>query len=425
MQPDTQTQPTRGIAGSIKARIIRNFSWSFVGYSLLRVLYLVANVYLGRVLGVEGFGLFALVQSVALYFWFGVDMGTNLYGVREIARDKQGAAQVIGQLLSMRLLGGVLIYAVYAIGLMLIPMDAQKRVAFLCSGLYLITFSVNADWAFKGLEQFQYISLGSMLSSGTFMLGLLVLVHDPQDVTLAASLWSGSFVVGNGAMLWALRKRLGVKFPLAWQPAIWLKHLKESAYFAGSAGFSLLGQYIPMFTVGYFAGLYDVGLFAASQKLINALYRFGVQLGMSLYPLLSDLHKNDPRRFWRLQGKYQGAMFALGLPVALAGTFFSQEALTLLYGDKFKDGAAVCALMSWYVPLVFLRMSTGTSLLAMGLQHMHVRATSIGTAATAAACLLAVPRYGALGAAWAMILSECVLIVAMGYVFVKQYKREV
>lgn len=84
-------------------RVASNFLWSIVSEAIAKCVFFITTIYLARTLGVSNFGLFTLAQTITLYFWLAVDLGINMYGIREIAKDKENAEKIINPLLTLRI----------------------------------------------------------------------------------------------------------------------------------------------------------------------------------------------------------------------------------------------------------------------------------------------------------------------------------
>ena len=182
---------------SISLRITSNFGWSIVSEAVGKGVFFVTNIYLARTLGVSNFGLFTLAQTLTLYFWLAVDLGTSMYGIREIAKYKNGAEEIINSLLTLRITMSLIVFAIYTVFLFFFDMPVMKKLVFAGAGLYLITYSFYTDWVLKGLEKFRYIAFGSFVSSAIFFGGAVYLVRSCEDVVLASFVWDISYFFGS------------------------------------------------------------------------------------------------------------------------------------------------------------------------------------------------------------------------------------
>ena len=98
MEVVDQTITKKILPKSIAQRVASNFGWLIVSQAVGKGIFFITNIYLARTLGVENFGLFTLAQTITFYLWLAVDLGTSMYGIREIAKNKEHAEDIINPL---------------------------------------------------------------------------------------------------------------------------------------------------------------------------------------------------------------------------------------------------------------------------------------------------------------------------------------
>jgi PST family polysaccharide transporter len=162
-------------------RAFNNIFWLFLSEACSRGLIFLGTIYLARVLGKAGFGLYSLALAVGVYFWIVVDMGVMVYGTREIARNKEKAAELYSLLNSLRFILAVTLFLIFCAVLYMVDMTPEKRLILIAGGFYVVGYSLSPDWVFRGLEKMQYIALGSIVTSFFFITGIYLLVKAPSD----------------------------------------------------------------------------------------------------------------------------------------------------------------------------------------------------------------------------------------------------
>lgn len=132
--------------------------------------------------------------------------------------------------------------------------------------------------------------------------------------------------------------------------------------------------------------------------------------------LLSRLHRwaaHDQPKFWRVYRLGNRCMAAAGAAIGLALAALAPWLVPALFGPAYAGVAAVLMVLAICTPIRFLSTSVGSVLLTE--RHMRYRVLAM-LAATAAAVALnaaAVPHYGELGAAWATVIAESLLLLSM------------
>jgi O-antigen/teichoic acid export membrane protein len=349
---------------TITQRISSNLGWTGVSEIIGKGAVFIANIYLARTLGVENFGLFTFAQAITYYFWLGADLGTNMYGIREIARDKEHAEEIINSLFTLRLTSGACIFIIYSLILLVFfsEMASTTKLTFISCGLYIFTFSFFMDWVFKGLEQFRLIALGTFVSSTIYLVGIFLLVKGEGDIIPAALVWSSSFFFGGLSLFYMFHNRLQIKFIPSFNKKVWFMHLKKSVHFTIAGGLSALYNYLPILLTGILFSKYYVGLFSAPFKIISSLSAPGFFIASAFYPVVSDLYVNDRTAFFKAGNKLLLVMLTIGVPAAIVGFYFSKEIIIFLFGGQYLDSIIVFKVLIWLLPLQFIRYKYSTFL---------------------------------------------------------------
>jgi len=384
-----------------------------VSEALSKGILFFTNIYLARVLGVSNYGTFVFALSVTFYFWLAVELGTNMYGIREIARNKKNIDVIVNSLFTLRLIAGILVFIIYLSVLMLIDIPVTKRAVFVGCGMYLVTFAIYSDWIMKGLEKFRYVTYGNIVSSISFCLAAVMFVTDRERIVVASISWSLSFLLGGAALFYILRRRLNIKVRLSFDMKKWLFHLRESLFFTISSSLLVIYNYLPVVFLAIFYSSYEVGLFSAPFRIINTITGVGLLLPFAFYPLLSEFYLNDIDKFMITHSKLKKIMFMTGIPVGCAGTLFADKIVLILLGEEYSGSISIFKLLIWIVPLLFIRSSYGSVLMAAGHQRRHNYGAIAGVVTIIIFGLLLIPKYGIKGVAVSLILAEIMIAGTM------------
>ena len=126
----------------------------------------------------------------------------------------------------------------------------------------------------------------------------------------------------------------------------------------------------------------------------------------SLYPVLA-VSAHDDVKFQR----YLSESFRFLLVVAFAAcavvTPVARPFIELVYGKQFSATADLLIVLIWSEVPIFFGVALGNALVTKGLQKYFPPATIAGAVVNVAINLAVIPRYGALGASWATVVSYC------------------
>ncbi|GAB5045781.1 flippase [Thermodesulfovibrio sp. TK110] len=391
---------------NITQRTLLNLWWSIVGEGISRGIFFLSSIYLARTLGVSNFGLFTLAQTVAIYFWLFSDLGINMYGIREIAKDKKNAEKIINPLFTIRITIGMIIFLLYVFALSLINISLIKKLTFIGCGLYIITYAFYPEWILKGLEKFKLAAYGIFVTSLFFILGLLFFIKDNKDIPLSALIWSLSYGVGGILLFCCIYKKIHIKYKPIFNLRVWFNHLRDSVYFTTSAGLILLYQYLPIFLLSIFFDTYEVGLFSAPYKIVTSISIGGSIILMAFYPVFSDLYHKDREEFKKIHRTSQKIILSIGISIGIVGILWGDKIINLFFGIQYAQSALGFSILILVVPVTYLRYTYGMAILAMGFQRAHNIATFIGVLCMCISGLFLIPKFSIVGGAISVLLSE-------------------
>jgi len=256
---------------------------------------LVTIPYLTRMLGVESFGKVVLVQSLMALAAIVVDYGFSLSAVRTIAavHDDQAAVSRIyaSTLCSQALLYGACLLLAIG-GLLLAPMNAADRYAYIAGALMAATGIASTQWLFQAFEQLKVYSMMQIGGRALSLPFLFLLVDGPEDVAGAIVFGNLGALLANGfAIHWAHRRQM----------VQWSQPGKADLKDALSTGFPIFTSKIAtsvfqnsgVLVVGAVAGNSAAGLYALAEKIRKTAQSVLQPAAQALYPRMCHLFGTD------------------------------------------------------------------------------------------------------------------------------------
>lgn len=397
---------------SINQRITHNFLWSFLTEAVSKSILFLANIILARRLGVEAFGLFTFAQTTIFYVWVGSDVGTYMYGIREISRNRPNEETVINPVLTMKLCFGAIIFILYTLSIICLVknLNLTQRLTFIGCGVYLVTYPTYIDWVLKGMEKFHFLVFATFLYSMAFLASIMYVVKDGNDVVIAAFIWSISFLFGGVPLFFILKYKLKKNYRISFKLSQWGFHLRKSVFFALSGILSMAYNYIPIFIMGVMLGNYDIGIFSVSYKLISVLSAPGYYISMAIFPIISDLYARSIGDFKRLSPKFFAINLSLGLLMALFCFVFAETLILTLFGKQYVDSICILKILAWILPLQFIRYIFSSSIAST--EYQKFQAIPIGITIIFFAAILNLIPISIKYISIATVLSELVLVIS-------------
>jgi O-antigen/teichoic acid export membrane protein len=391
-------------------RVTRNAAALLAGDLTARGLGFFSTVYLARVLGVDAFGLVTLGLSVLSYaIWFS-DLGLVPLGTREFARPADQRVYAAGDFLLLRVLLAAVIFVVFSTAILLTAADEAMS---LTLPVFLLTVFASAlvlEWYYQGIEYSWPVAFNRCLFSGAY-LGLVVwTVHGPADVPLVA--WSYLAASTAAALGMYFPKRLPDRFFSAGFAHRLPKLLKLAASVGIGSIFGQLVPTLPPIVLGFLVSTTEAGLFGAAAKVTFLILILDRIFGLLFLPAFTRLHTtSDPT----LPGKLSVIIkyvTAAGISFATAVCWYAPALVELIFGAAYLDSALTLRIMVWFIPATLMNSFYSFGLLGMGCEKDYVKVMIVGGALSIVAIIVAGVRYGAPGAAAAMVGGE-MLITAL------------
>lgn len=157
----------------------------------------------------------------------------------------------------------------------------------------------------------------------------------------------------------------------------------------------------------------EAGFYGAAYRFMAPLLVLPAAVMSSFFPVLSAANTHDPDRVRRLVQRAAELMTVISLPALAGAVALSDPIVDFLYGPDFARTAEVLpVLVIAYVSICFGSLA---GFLAP-LLNLHWRLaiySGLGAAANIGLNVWLIPRYGALGSAWATVATEVLTMTLM------------
>jgi O-antigen/teichoic acid export membrane protein len=380
-----------------------NFALLTGGEFIAKFLTFVAFSFLARTVGADRFGLVEFTLAVMVFFTLPAEMGLGSYGAREIAKDPGRASQLLSEIVQLRLclascsLIGLFVFA------SLIHHSLELKLLLLVYGLSLISSAFMLQWFFQGHQQMQWVALASIIRQLVF--AALILLFLRSGTQLA---WIGvfEFVSVSAVAVFScfMVKRLGFSLPnLRFRKASLLKHLREGIPIGTTEFAWAFMWYFATVLLGLAFEHESLGWFGASHRMLMALHTFVWLYFFNLLPSISRVVPEPKGVLLNLMN--QSIPFAAwtSILVSFLGTVLANDLLSLVYGKAFSGAGTAFSILIWVLPLAMLSGHHRYTLLAYNLQTRLLYCTTISAVLAMTLGLTLVKRFGASGAAWALV----------------------
>lgn len=343
---------------------------------------------------------FSIISSIA-------DFGFNRFLIREVAKDRSKASELLWNIVTLRLTFTSIFFAIFSIILYLLDPDKMRVSLILLATLAILPQAVafTFDAIFVAMQRLQFSAASLFLSSlSTVLVGLFLVSNGFGSIGAVNALVFGqlAYVFILGLFLYKT-KRLVLS-------AINLTMIKK--IIMGSLPYGLLGVlgllYFRIDTVllSYMRGNFETGIYGAAYKFLEAVTFIPSAFSMALFPVLARIHDSSPKDLKKLYFKSFKIMLGLGLIIVFGYILILPEVIKNLLPNYLSSIVAI-KILSLSIPFMFIHVPAVAVLLSTDKYLRQVLMLSIlAVIFNIVANLAFIPKYGFIAASWVTVLSE-------------------
>jgi O-antigen/teichoic acid export membrane protein len=393
---------SKPVKSSNARKLALNFILLSGGEALSKVFAFVAFAYLARRLGPDIYGDIEFALAVAMFFSLIVEGGLGILGAREIAKDEQCVLPLTFHVVIMRCflaIGAFLMLVLFAI---VSNKTSQEKQLIILYGLTIFGTPGLLSWVFQGFDRMKWVAVSTVMRWSLFAGFVFLFVHDPGKVWIVPLIELGAIgcvVVFNFSIFRYFFGRFWRKFDISFC----LSLFRQGVPIGLSQVTWGLRAYLPIIMLGLMVGGDAVGFVW--------MYFFNI------YPSISRCTQQAPDALQRLIGKSIQVNSWAAIFVGAMGTIFAKPMISIVYGPQYAEAAIGFQFLIWLVAFILISGHYMYILIAFDKQWFELFSAVCGASAIIVLNLLLIPKYGYIGAAWAILCSE-VLTWILNYYFV-------
>ncbi len=360
-----------------------------------------------RMLGREAFGSFSIAWATGWLLATAADLGLHLIAVREAVRGERPARSVVGAAIAAKVCLTALSAAILAAAAPVIETENRLALWAVSGALVALSWVDLAQHLLRARGAFARDAAAQIAARAAFLVGGLVGLFAGGLAGLGIGLLAGAVVGAAGALMVAVREYDGVATGReAWGSIAWI--LRRSLPLGAGVALTVIYFRIDLFLLDLYAGAATVGTYASAYRVFESAQLLPAVSMTVLFPRLAATAGDEDGG---LRMRALAMLGAVGVAVACVGAVVARPVVTLLYGEAFASAAEPLRILFWAVPLMFANFLLTQDLVSHGRQARFAVLAGLALAFNLAANLVAIPRYGVMGAAAVTIATEGVLFV--------------
>ena len=372
-----------------------------------------------NVVGAEQYGFYFALFNFSLILNILLDLGITNYNNRHISQNESSIGVYFSNILSLRLILGAFYLAVSMAAAWLLNYNAaqMRMLLFLTFNQFLLALILYFRSNIAGLQMFKTDSIVSVLDRFVLILicSLLLwgnITDTPFRIEWFVYAQTGSYLF-TAAVAFVLVLVNSGGFRLRFDYKFSLEILKKSYPFALLTLLMSLYNRIDSVMLERLLpdGKVQAGIYAQAFRISDACCMFALLFANLLLPMFSRMLKQGEN----VAGLLKLSTVTMAVPVtagALTCVFYRQQVMDLMYNSHTAASAPVFALLISGFVAISMTYIYGTLLTANGsLRHLNMVAFG-GMVFNIVGNLVAIPRFGALGAAVVSLATQSLTAIA-------------
>lgn len=357
------------------------------------------------------FGEYATILTFTGFFTVLIDLGFFTVAIREIAKAKERAEEIMANVLSLRIITAVAATGI-AIGFgYAIPKYASlgNGILIAAAAMFVYFLSNVLDVIFHVNLKMQFIALAENVSK----LSTLVIVYLAIKLDLGLNGIIGAILFGNLA---AIAPRLYfasrmTKLKLAFDFKVWRWLLRLALPFGivfilNNIYFKIDSQMLYLLS-----STYDAGLYGLAYRIMEATLFVAAFITAAITPTLSRTIETDKKAAGFLVSRTLEILLAAALLLLVTVSIFARPIVLILSDAAYLQAVSVLPLLAGAAALIYLNSLFGQILIAADRRKILIAASLVLVLFNIGLNLILIPRFGFIGAGIATLISEIGILI--------------
>ncbi len=400
-------------------RLLSNVGW-LVADKIMRLgVGLFVGAWMARYLGPQSFGLLSYGQAIVVLFSAISTVGLPEILVRDLVRSPERESELVASAFIIRLFGAAIAIALSAITVWLLR--PGEEMTWLVVAILALAFFAQAmdviDSRYQALVNVRSIVLLRNLAFFVFsFLKIGAIILHATLLTFAWLLTLELFVVA--ALMYLFAHRQGMAFRLGdatWNECLRLLHASWPLLLRLLA----TGIYmrIDQIMISRFLGDLDVGQYSAAVRVSELWYLVLMAIATAFSPTLTESHKQSTELYEGQLLKIMRSVTWMSIIVAILLTLLAPFVVSVLYGQEYQVASNVLMVHAWAGIFVAQGVCASAWFINMGLVRYALYQALAGAIVSILLNLVLIPRFGILGAAYSVVISQFVAAIAVNVLF--------
>lgn len=403
-------------------KIGRNISIILLGDLITYVIGFIYFAYVARHFGALDFGMLSFAIAITSLLAIFIVFGTNLFFIREIARNKSIIPKVIGNSLIIIFFFGFIAFILLTLYLKLLNYKGDIVLIIYIIFISMIISSIKGvfDSIFQALEKPIYISFSKIINTVLLLFGIILAINLKLNLVYFSIVYP---VINSIILIFFIISYVKYKKSGAWLifDFNYIKYiLKESWPFAITYAFVSIYVWTDSIMLSIFKSEVDVGYYNVAYRMVLALLFVPIAFNVAVYPVLSRHYTDKSKKSIRIiVDKYFSIMLIFGIPISVGTTILASKIIKIIFGPEYAPAAVALQILIWSLAFTYMNAPFVKLFESINLQVLVTKITGLSALINVAINYLLIPKYSIIGASTATLITEAIVAISLMFLSIK------
>ncbi|MCK6601474.1 MAG: flippase [Bacteroidetes bacterium] len=393
-------------------RVFSHFAFKLTAEALSRLAMFWVILLMTRRLGTDAYGAWSSVYSFLSLFIVLTDLGLNLILVRDVSQNRSVFRMYARRILTAKAGLSLIFAAVTGLAALLPSWTPEEQsllflmLGFLVTGSW-VEFVQHLLWSLDDQKAESIIkTLNRFLVAAGSIAGISA---GSLELALAGSIAGNLISAGAG---WFRIRQVKVRENLPSGSGFnWKQVFSQALPVSLTAFLVVIYLRVDVVMLKFFRGdLSEIGQYTAVMKIQDLVQTIPVLAIAAFFPVLNYFWAEERRNLPELTGKLLKFSLLFSVAVSAGGFFVARDLMVWLFSPEFLVAGELARILWWgLIPmgwnLIFLNL-----LMIAGKTRWNLILTSVSVGVNLILNWFFIPQFGAVGAAWATVAAETVLL---------------
>lgn len=388
-----------------------NTAW-LMGEKILRMFMgLFVGIWVARYLGPEQFGLLSYAQSFVFLFTAIATLGLDSIVVRELVKDNSQRNVLLGTAFTLKLIGSLCILPLLWLGVQFTSNDSYTNllIFIIASGTVFQSFNV-IDFYYQSSVLSKYVAFANTITLAISSIIKIVLILNEASLLAFAIVGVFDTVILSLGLIYFYWQK--TQYSLReWQfDRVVAKRLLANSWPLAIAGLMFVTySRVDQVMLQYMIGNNAVGLYSASQKIVEVFYFLPLILTRVFFPAIVNAKEHSVENYKSRLNKLFLFLMLLSLLIAPVIGMNTRLIITTLYGEDFLGASEILDWQIWSVLLISIGYINGLWLINENKQVILMKNYTYAAFLNIIINYFFINIYGVVGAVYASIISQALV----------------